>query len=526
MNNASFLYAAGQSARSPSTPYPRPSPEDPNVVPIGSFSKANMPPEHRPSIYSVWKPVQKPMPMPMQMDVPGSIISDEQLKRDYWRPLDAYYGPEGYRERVQRTWEQYLEEKNFKPSFTPLQGTEQERYSGIVETQAKTDTRLFRLRKLLERAEKQMARLRLTPSEDNPNPERLKRGGPRKRPIRVNAEMNIEAQELESVPVAQEELSPRIQQLLEDEKAVKAAIKDLKKHMAGLEAGTIVDPRHERQRHPECHGWAFNSDYGHLRPYQDLRREHWFMGHRPGDPIFRIIQNATLPAGEDPFYLGEPFFNFRFEGIVPFGYHESRERLEKFALPAFLTMIIAIVAFDPVAPTTRKHPSFIEQHLLAVLQRQRDTDDDQEREQPGLGVEDMALLRRVWEAKFDEHYAFELPSVLRVQAEGVTCRIAEVAWLFSKMRPNLRRFERVRDGCEFFMRAMTGKDMRSLSLWYMVVKLKQEAITVLKDAQEAVDDVFFYRRDHDPIKPVSFFLVFVTPLLSLSLFHSLYSFLF
>lgn len=110
-----------------------------------------------------------------------------------------------------------------------------------------------------------------------------------------------------------------------------------------------------------------------------LLKEAPYMGHKGGNHIFRMVQDADM----DDFSKC-----FKYEGQVP---EDSREQLRKFRivlLPDILDMVICLLAFTP-CPTRGQNRQMVPQELQVIRDKQGCVNQD-----------DIGLLLNIWQLKF------------------------------------------------------------------------------------------------------------------------------
>ncbi|KAK3368870.1 hypothetical protein B0T24DRAFT_680947 [Lasiosphaeria ovina] len=118
-----------------------------------------------------------------------------------------------------------------------------------------------------------------------------------------------------------------------------------------------------------------------------LLKEAPYMGHKGGNHIFRMVQDADM----DDFSKC-----FKYEGQVP---EDSREQLRKFRivlLPDILDMVICLLAFTP-CPTRGQNRQMVPQELQVIRDKQGCVNQD-----------DIGLLLNIWQLKFRDDLIYTL----------------------------------------------------------------------------------------------------------------------
>ncbi|KAI5925379.1 hypothetical protein F4810DRAFT_708765 [Camillea tinctor] len=445
--------------------------------------------------------------------------SDSNLKRTYWHHPKAYEDNIG-KYYIDSVWKRHLDHHRYTHSFQPLLGTERKRYRDIIDRAHKQEVSsisseeilLYRLSLAVEKI-KQLRKEELSraqrPAEhqvDGPQaPVRRKRGRPRKYP----RPEDIQSQAPQPVPAPREkedshaigELNgparqpdrqpPTSRKYDESEKLIKAGIKELE----GFKA--FRQPfRHVRQ-HLDYAPCIVDTNFGRIKAKNELHQDGWFMGHRPGDPIIRIVNAPKWdplfgpedaihnpPPGNEDIDLALFYFRFRNEGIVPFSYSESQQRLEGYAFPAFLTMIIAALAFDPNQPETDAPPE-LKRISTILMQDMEDMDTNTKDEL----VRCMSTLQRIWKVKYGTDSS-QLPKFLQTQFEKSRSRLGEMAWLVCQVMSMLPGYHILRSFTDWFLQAMVGSNMLSMANWYFDHQLGGEVQEQLQEGK--YKNIFFY----------------------------------
>ncbi|KAI1503811.1 hypothetical protein F5X99DRAFT_374488 [Biscogniauxia marginata] len=446
--------------------------------------------------------------------------SDYDLRRDYWHDPAAYNDqpPKYY---IDTVWKHHLDYHGYARSFQPLQGTERERYKGIIDKVHADEADMIKIEDnihdRLSAAAKEIERIRrgrpsssqppVQPPVGNPEPPaKRKRGRPRKYP----RPEDIQAESTQPAPHNRQDIHATVEpavaaatkaELAESARIIKAGIKELDEH----KKETRRPLRHARQ-YPEFNKWVLDTRFGKIESTLSLHGDHWFMGHRPGDPIFRIVDAprhhpifgledlAHHPVfGREDFDLTQLYFRFRYEGIVPFNYPESQQRLQEHAFPAFMTMIIAALAFNPKKPDAELPPQ-LGRIWTIMMQDMNDMNKSTKQELVYL----MFALQRIWKIKYGTDSS-KLPLFLQAQFKTSKSRLGEMAWLVCKVLSILPGYHVLRGFTEWFLQAMVGTNVQSIAGWYFNNQMGPEAQEQLDDGD--LDNILFYRSDQ-PIEEV------------------------
>ncbi|KAI0597797.1 hypothetical protein F4775DRAFT_558645 [Biscogniauxia sp. FL1348] len=409
-----------------------------------------------------------------------SMTSDDGLRLAYWHKPEAYEDNIG-KYYIDTMWKRHLDSHGYTRSFQPLQGTERERYRYIIDGAHRKEVDRIKNEELL------YYRLCL-------------------------ASKAIENQPKEQLSSAQFPTQPQ-PQYKESAELVKAGMRELKEFKA------FRQPlRHERQ-HPAFKPFAIRTSFGDIEGKNELHQEHWFMGHRPGDPIMRIV-DAPRPhpifglddlhhhpvLGHEDFDIAQLYFRFRHEGIVPFNYSESQQRIEDHVFPAFLTIIIAALGFNPNEPEADVPPQ-LGRIWTILMQDMADIDMETKDEL----VRWMSVLQRIWKIKYGTASS-KLPRFLQAQFRKSRSRLGEMAWLVCKVVSMLPGYHILRCFVDWFLQAMVGANLQSMANWYFTHQLGREAKEQMQEGD--IKDTFFYRSDR-PLEEVcegySFFFFFSFP---------------
>lgn len=180
-----------------------------------------------------------------------------------------------------------------------------------------------------------------------------------------------------------------------------------------------------------------------------------FMGYQPGDYLVRVVEWE----GKD--YLVT-------EGVVPYAPEEYIDRLVGDVVPAILSMVIAIVAFDPL--DVNKMPQWCtDLRNKSVL---------------ALTAHDMEKVHNMWESRFMDFQT--LPSVLEFQCWESESKFCEAAWL-SRELEKLGVVYPWSEGFEQLLQEATGEFVCNLAWRYTNKFLHLEALEcIMNDEKDRV----------------------------------------
>ncbi len=314
----------------------------------------------------------------------------------------------------------------------------------------------------------------------------------------------------------------------------------LRKHILRLEV--YPAPRHERQT-PAPHHYLASTGFGDLTVINRLYELVWYMGHKPGENIFRLYELKEVAM--DKLAMARGLFRssgliFCYEGTVPFSAEEYRDRFEGTVFPDFMTMVIALLCFDP--EHARSLASYLqESHNILTQDKQPDLSmaDSNSPEIPDEYLEDaiemaerddekkfssmiphIKALRKLWLMKYgDDHRG--LPAILQTQLRAAESRITEMAWLIQKseagshaVSPSAREFWAE---CLGLLRTIAGESVETLAARYVRNVLRDEAMKQLLDGSTH-DNILFFSNNSCRVS-VLFFRSHLTIYHSLPKYH-------
>ncbi|KAI1489658.1 hypothetical protein F5X96DRAFT_600560 [Biscogniauxia mediterranea] len=452
-----------------------------------------------------------------------SRTSDYDLKQAYWHKPEVYKDNIG-KYYIDTVWKRHLDFHGYTRSFQPLQGTERERYLPIIDRAHREEVdrikneelllyRLSKATEVIEMVRKGQVTLEQPLPQpqvvDPPAPVKKKRGRPRKQPqpedIQNGAPQPAPQSNQNSHVTGDHNVAPDRQpqappQYEESAKLIKAGIRELEEFIA------LRKPLRHARQYPEFAPFAFDTHYGCIIAKNQLHQGDWFMGHRPGDPIMRIVDAPRLHKifgpddaahhpvfGREDFDIAQLYFRFRHEGIVPFNYSESQQRLEEHAFPAFLTMIIAALAFNPNKPEAEVPPPL--SRIWTILAQDMASMDMNTKDEL---VRWMSVLQRIWKIKYGTD-ASKLPRFLKGQFAKSGSRLGEMAWLVCKVMSMSPGCHTLRCFVDWFLQAMVGANMQSVANWYLKYQLGREAQEQMQEGD--IENIFFYRSNR-PLEQV------------------------
>ncbi|KAI0905241.1 hypothetical protein F4823DRAFT_611773 [Ustulina deusta] len=257
--------------------------------------------------------------------------------------------------------------------------------------------------------------------------------------------------------------------------------------------------RHDRQR-PELLRARHNTHFGILLASFVLLDCHWYLGHRPGDPIVRI-RTAPIDRGckeGDMFYVPElagcedgdeaETYNIRVEGVVPFNSWELLQRFTRYAFPKFVQMAIAAVGFDPRDEEHSAHP-----WAEAVVHMQTsEFREITERDRAGH----LKLLRQIWRIKYGTDMT-SYPQFLKDQISTSSSSFREMGWLMCKLESESPcvLHHHYWQHCKGLLEDMSGRDASLLAQEYFDITLAHEAEELLEDGN--AEDILIYWRNKE-----------------------------
>ncbi|KAI0011580.1 hypothetical protein F4779DRAFT_615400 [Xylariaceae sp. FL0662B] len=434
--------------------------------------------------------------------------ANDDQERKYWR---SYKRLPPYMD-IDMAWYKHLHTSGFTHAFIPLKSTEKERYGDI--TRFFTKKRLLHEREArriywdmnkaaadlgrhraaafnrIEEAERRSLPAGAAPAHvAGPGAERRGRGRPRIHPRPGDVQAQPPGRPRDSpFEVRREHVQITFNRLA---RSIQDGIDVIDRYFASRKPCRL-----ERQ-HPQSLRGNVHCRYGSIAVDGANLYEHWFMGHVPGDIIFRVVHspNYALYALRDPnfasshgsgdFNLNEDSVRFRYEGMVPFSPQERGARLAAHVYPAFVTMIIAALSFDLENPSAEVPPFFKEFEAMVRLWRKSGL----KRAADDCGHLD--VLKAMWEAKYGTQPS-DLPAFLELQLDESWSRIGELCWLLYHLR-GVPKLKDLFISCEWFVLAMTGWNVKSFAQRYFAHQLFPEAMRQVEERK--LDDVFFYRSE-------------------------------
>ncbi|KAI8953656.1 hypothetical protein F4801DRAFT_536139 [Xylaria longipes] len=246
-------------------------------------------------------------------------------------------------------------------------------------------------------------------------------------------------------------------------------------------------PRHVRQR-PQLPTATYNTKWGSLTAYTTLAGAGWYAGHRPGDPIIRILNH---PTGSSP--PGD-IHDVYFEGVVPFTTDEMRQRFVKDAFPNLVRMVIVALGFDPKNPDHSHHPYVTVMERIIALE----FDEVQER----VRANTLKLLRRCWHIKYGAD-TNGYPHFLTSQICSTISKFQEMGWLMSQLEAgqNVMTRRHFWTHCKSLVQDITGNSVDDLASQYYNIQLTSETEILLWCG--TTDDMLIWKASdagQDPIQ--------------------------
>ncbi|KAI1300642.1 hypothetical protein F5Y03DRAFT_408253 [Xylaria venustula] len=364
--------------------------------------------------------------------------SDDDFRERFHVPLAAYKDRSS-KDAINSLWRTYLDSNNFGTVFAPLRGTERDRYRAIIEEEKAREDEKHRLA--------------------------------------VDILGRIEEYDQSCLgPVITEKEVEQGYNLLQD------YLKQAPRHSEHLRALPVL---------------RYRTRFGELTANLELPRDHWYAGHRPGDPIVRIdpdpIRGYPFQDG-DMFYVHElaipeegeePGTHRTFvEGVVPFAPWELYQRFTRYAFPGFVQMTIAAAGFDPRDQGHGAHARWArEVDYLRTLEFSSITDDDR--------AHNLQLLLRIWKVKYGDdisHY----PQFLKDQISISMSSFREMGWLVTKLKSGLPCISRhpYWNHCKELLQTFSGRRVASLAREHVDVTLANEATERLEDGD--ADNMLIY----------------------------------
>ncbi|RYP53543.1 hypothetical protein DL768_001498 [Monosporascus sp. mg162] len=514
-------------------------------------------------------PADPPPPDPeyhMSLAVPSvSVASDssgialncssDQDLRARFRPLSRPSYAQGAH-TIDIQWGRYIEKHNFRHAFLKLRGTQRDRCETIIERteaeEAKKEARVKAVILLLKLAEQKLNQISRsvvqaapvhqtkTPGQslpaDEATPQGTKpRGRPRKHPLTEETPALASTNAIPQGPKPpsgtsqQDHAQNPTPQLIQNDR--KNLVEDGIVHL-----GDYLDfshPYSHKRRYPEFPKHNEKTKYGELTVVMNLDDQFWYMGHRPGEHVFRILSPEPVAPVTRYLDLMEPWFEHedssleddcdtKYEGIIPFSMQEYKQRFEESVFPTFTTMIIAALCFDTdpeysdtlVSSLKGIHEALTHDNPSVELALAKLNENRQEYETQSMRTlaEQRTVMKRhvntlfkIWTSKYSDCYA-QLPSFLKSQLRESKSRITETASLIHIFSAQLvdnpadmSSASEVRRECVGFLNAMTGESVEQLAVRYTEEVLKAEAIEQLEDGDEHGNMLFYSSR----IRPMS-----------------------
>ncbi|KAI0541523.1 hypothetical protein GGR58DRAFT_456359 [Xylaria digitata] len=257
----------------------------------------------------------------------------------------------------------------------------------------------------------------------------------------------------------------------------------------------IKQPRRHTRQHPDFHKGHYDTEFGVLKACI-IPPEHWYLGHRPGDPIVHIkqhpIDRGGIPKG-DMFHVPElagledgdeiEVYPTRFEGVVPFNAFELYLRFFRYAFPAFVQMVIAAVGFDP------RNPDYGVRGWAEAVKCIWTSESEEPLENR---ADILKLLRRIWNIKYGTN-RYNYPEFLQAQTVASISSLREMGWLMGRLSceaphlPNMAWW----DDCRGLLQDFTGRDAILLAQEYFDITLAIETKRLLGNGR--VENVLIYK---------------------------------
>ncbi|KAI0469550.1 hypothetical protein F4859DRAFT_516044 [Xylaria cf. heliscus] len=355
---------------------------------------------------------------------------------------------------VLNAWHTHLTEQGLASSFMPLEGTERDRYGDIIE-EALSEER-YEVKVGCDTV------LQLTPHKVWTRADLINKYGPQAKSYSLNS------------PVTSDDVFEF----------------------------AILERRHIKHWFDFDHG-IYQTPYGRLKACFVLPANHWYLGHRPGDPVVRVGNERT----------GVPFFNMEghsyfipqldgpgddnvantyqvhFEGVVPFNDQELNLRLREYVFPRFLKMVLGIVSFDARTPKHDAHP-----WITGLTARVLGIQAAPERQK----VNTIRLLRTMWSIKFGDRG--ECPNFFTDQIGNAISAIREAGWLIQELEGGSSRVRAQHYWSHFkrLIQDVTGCDIPTLAEQYKTVQLAGETKRLLEAGQ--VDDIVVYTQSQQGLE--------------------------
>ncbi|KAI1419923.1 hypothetical protein F5Y12DRAFT_720149 [Xylaria sp. FL1777] len=365
--------------------------------------------------------------------------SDYDIARQFYIPRTAY-DEEPRKDAIGTSWRTYLEWNNYRSAFLPLRGTERDRYRPIIK----------------EAKGREIQKRRVADSILNKITETKMRG-------KINETFDQDCVRL---------------------------------HLY-LQGG----PRHSRQR-PVFLKYRYKTRFGILVACSILPDEHWYLGHRPGDPIVRIrpdpVNYGAIKEGNmfyrSPGGAQAEMYETVFEGVVPFNVWELYQRFTRYALPAFVQMAIAAVGFDPRDEKHGAHPWAQEVDYIRTSEFGEITDRDR--------TANLSLLRRIWKIKYGTDQR-NYPQFLKDQIAISMSSFREMGWLMSNLERDAHGVvsHHYWEHCKSLLQDFSGHDTTTLAQEHIDFTLASETVERLEDGD--TENILIYcqsKEGHEKVK--------------------------
>ncbi|RYO86072.1 hypothetical protein DL766_005717 [Monosporascus sp. MC13-8B] len=479
-------------------------------------------------------------------DVALNSSIDQDLRARF-RPLPRPSYAQGAH-AIDIQWECYIEKHNFRQAFLKLRGTQRDRYGCIIERteaeEANMEGHIKAVILLLKLAKQKLSQTSRsvvqaapvhrtkTPGQSLPADEatpraKVPRGRPRKHPL---TEGTPALASTDAIPQGPDSPSGASQQGHAQNPTPQLNQYNRKNLVEDgiVHLGDYLDfphPYTHKRRYPEFLKHKEKTKYGEVTVVMNLDDQFWYMGHKPGEHVFRILYPEPVAPVTAYFDLTEPLFEYddsslgydydaKYEGIVPFSMQEYRQRFEESVFPTFITIIIAALCFDAdpeysdmlVSSLRDLHEALTHDNPSVELALAKLDENRQEHETQSMKMlaEQRAVMKRhvntlfkIWKSKYSDCYA-QLPTFLKSQLRESKSRITETASLIHIFSAQLvdnpvgmSSASGVWTECVGFLNAMTGQSVEQLAARYTEEVLKPEAMEQLEDDNEHWDVLFY-----------------------------------
>lgn len=403
-------------------------------------------------------------------------LSDNKIKELFFVPDVAYREVPG-KDTVHAAWQNYLDANGYSSAFLPLRGTERDRYLPIIKEVTQKDN-LTRVS--ADPALEEIAKVREA-MKDLPD---------------------IDSQALAAG-------SPE----LRERKLLNEKLRILERSYELLSKFASHTKRHFRQ-HPEFLKTNHRTPFGNLKACRQLPKKHWYVGHRPGDPIVRLRRDCVpapdfceggmffvreVPGNEDEeegwLYL------IRTEGVVPFNGTELNRRFTGWVFPVFERMVIAFLGFDPQDTDHGAHPWAKWMERIQAL----NLDERSEQERAGK----TKLWRRIWRIKYGTDCK-KYPTFLEEQIAQSISVLREMGWLMNRLEliAPQHASHHYWNHCKGLLEEITGRDISLLAQEHFAITLSDEAIKRLEDND--VENILIYRQNKQSRHTAKVSVIFAT----------------